>query len=299
MLHRRHLKSVGAGKGGRAMRRVVIGCGLILGLIHTAVAADLDDALRGSSTPVYHWGGLYGGAQIGYASSGVDFGNGVSSLIAFALRNTRVNNDLNVSDLTVLGKRDVSGTGFGGFIGYNFEYEDTVLGVELNYNRMHLGATAQDGLGRVFTDAAVAPNYNYDVVVIGQSSIHITDLATLRARGGWEIDRFMPYGFVGFAFGRADVASTATVAFCGSDTLDPAPVPANDPAGCTGPVPQAPQTQAKTGEFIFGGAVGVGVDMALLPNVFVRGEWEYLQLAPVQGMHVYVNSFRTGLGMLF
>jgi len=286
------------------MRRVVVGLAM-LGLAQSAFAADLDDALRGSTAPTYHWGGVYAGGQVGYSSANVDFGNGVSSLINFALRNTRVNADLNVSDLTVLGKRDTNSTSFGGFVGYNWEYEEVILGVEANYSRMNVLAAASDQIGRVFPDTNVSPNYVYDVQVTGKTSIHITDLATLRGRAGWEAGRFLPYGFLGFAVGRADTSSSATVAFCGYDSVTPA-LATSDPIGCASPgnptgtrVAQSPQTQAKAGQFIFGGATGLGVDVAILPNVFLRGEWEYVQFLPINGMHVGINSFRTGAGVMF
>ena len=104
------------------MRCLLAALGLI-GLLSQAFAADYElPTLRGSETfvpafPTYfRWEGGYIGGQIGYSSSGTDFGNGVSPLIDFALRNTRINQDINVSQLTVLGKRDTNGAGFGGFM---------------------------------------------------------------------------------------------------------------------------------------------------------------------------------------
>ncbi len=41
------------------------------------------------------------------------------------------------------------------------------------------------------------------------------------------------------------------------------------------------------------------MDVALLPNVFVRGEWEYIAFAPVGGIRSNINTGRVGLGVKF
>ena len=43
-------------------------------------------------------------------------------------------------------------------------------------------------------------------------------------------------------------------------------------------------------------AVGLGVDVSILPNMFLRAEWEYVQFAPIHDIQVNINSARVGLG---
>jgi outer membrane immunogenic protein len=294
------------------MRHLLAALGLI-GLLSPAFAADYElPTLRGSDIfvpafPAYFsWEGLYFGGQVGYASSGVDFGNGVGPLIDFMLRNTRINQDIKVSQLTVLSKLDTNGSGIGGFIGYNWQYDQAVVGLEMNYSRMSVEATSSDSIRRVFPDGSVSANYVYDVSVTGQSSIRITDLATLRTRAGYVLGNFMPYGFLGLAVGRADVSSSASVAFCGYDpTGNPPP---QDPVGsnCYNPathvtnlVPQPATTQSKMGEFIAGISAGAGVDVVITQNVFLRGEYEYVQFTTLKDLHVYLNNVRFGVGAKF
>src|SRR5260370_27728134 len=177
----------------------------------------------------------------------------------------------------------------------------------MNYNRMTVGATASDSIARGFPDPNVSANYVYDVSVTGQSAIHITDLATLRGRAGYVMGNFMPYGFLGLAVGRADMSRGATVAFGGFDpTVTPPASPTPDPIGCynhsTGistRVAQPPTTQSKTGEFFAGVAAGAGVDVVVWQNVFLRGEYEYVQITSIQSLHVYLHNFRVGLGVKF
>ncbi len=296
------------------MRRLLIALGLI-GLVTPSLAADYDlPTLRGSQTLVpayptyFDWEGPYVGGQVGYASSGADFGNAIAPLIDYALRDLRVNQDIQVSQLTVLPKADTNGSGFGGFLGYNWQFDQAVVGLEVNYNRMNIAATASDSIERVFGDPNVSPNYAYAVSVTGQSSIRVTDLASLRARSGYVMGNFLPYGFLGVAVGRADITNSANVAFCGYDPTKPAGPPSQDPVGShcynplTGiptPVPQPPATQSKTGEFILGFSAGLGADVMLLQSVFLRGEYEYTQITSVQNLHFYLNNFRVGLGVKF
>jgi len=37
----------------------------------------------------------------------------------------------------------------------------------------------------------------------------------------------------------------------------------------------------------------------LLPNVFLRGEWEYIAFSPVSGNRSSINTARVGVGVLF
>jgi outer membrane immunogenic protein len=48
-----------------------------------------------------------------------------------------------------------------------------------------------------------------------------------------------------------------------------------------------------------GFSAGLGVDYALSRNVFVRGEFEYLQFGTIGPINVNAIGVRTGLGMKF
>ena len=56
---------------------------------------------------------------------------------------------------------------------------------------------------------------------------------------------------------------------------------------------------AQNNAIAYGVATGLGVDIGLLPNVFLRGELEYVYLAPVNGIQVSVSSARVGAGVKF
>jgi opacity protein-like surface antigen len=48
-----------------------------------------------------------------------------------------------------------------------------------------------------------------------------------------------------------------------------------------------------------GYTVGAGLDWALTPNIFARGEFEFVQFAPITNIAVSVASGRVGAGFKF
>src|SRR5262249_11449450 len=206
------------------MRVIVVVWFAVLAFAQAALAADLGPYLRGPQyeepVPAYRWSGVYGGGQVGFSVSGVDFSGGVGDLVAHILRVTAIEQDQHISNLPLLRKRNPTGVSFGGFAGYNWQWEDAVVGIELNYNRTSLSGEVGDTLERVFIDNAQAPpghNFQYDVTVTGSARAHITDFGTFRARGGWAAGPFLPYAFAAIAVRRADVVRTATVQYTITD----------------------------------------------------------------------------------
>ena len=288
--------------------RVVVGLAL-LGLTQSALAADLP-YLRGAQyeepIPVYRWSGVYGGGQVGYSVAGMDFTGGVRALVADEVRLLTIERDQHISDWPVLPRRNPPGVSFGGFVGYNWQWEDAVAGFEINYNRTSLTGDSSSSIERTFFDSNGLPtghNYFYDVTVTGAASAHITDWATFRVRGAWAAGQFLPYGFVALAVGRTDISRSASVTGTATDNPNPPPVLNNGScvANCPLPTLQISESESvfRKGVFAYGAAAGLGVDVALLPNVFLRGEWEWVQFAPVDGMHLHISTIRTALGFKF
>jgi outer membrane immunogenic protein len=268
-----------------------------------AAAADLPAVLRGpivgEVVQAYRWDGIYGGGQIGVSVANVDFTNAARTLVAEEVRLLTIEQDQQISQWAVLPKKNPVGGSFGAFVGYNCQWDDAVVGVELNYNRASLSASSDSAIERSFFDSTNVPaghHYFYDVTVIGSASAHITDWATLRLRGAWAAGPFLPYGFVGFAVGRSDVSRSGTVLGSATDVPDVATPPLT-------PLPDLAifetAVDARKGVFAYGGAAGLGVDVAVWRNVFLRGEWEYVKFAPFQGIRLQINTVRTGLGLKF
>jgi outer membrane immunogenic protein len=234
-------------------------CGLgLLALSTTSFAADLP-VLRGAVAPLlgypayYRWDGIYFGGQGGWNAGGVDFANATKPLLAYILRDTDIESEYAVSSWTTLPKRDTSGANYGGFIGYNFQWDDAVLGVEVNYNRSSFKVTADDSMRRVNIVTSIA---RHDVTVSATGTLEITDYATLRGRAGWAFGSILPYVTGGVAIARGNVIKEAHVRDDWCDVIA-------DP-NCT-PTPQfSPSSNDnRDGTFAYGYAIGGGVDCPL------------------------------------
>lgn len=283
----------------RGLRAGLAALTLILLAPAGAFAADMPEFLRGSYTPGYtRWDGFYAGGQAGKTWGSADFGNADNSLISYMLANTELQNI--VTHFTTLPKGSTGSTSFGGFIGYNWQWDDVVAGGELNYNHTSIGIGAQDTTDPVLiTSGNPPPGYTlvYNVSVTSAASVSIHDIMTARARGGWTFDRFLPYGFAGVAICRADVSRYATLG-ASTETFTTTTAPTTSTTYCLCS-PRDPQSQAQNGLIVYGFTAGLGVDVALMQNLFVRAEWEFIEFPNVADFRVQANSAHVAVGLKF
>jgi outer membrane immunogenic protein len=293
-------------------RSILILC--FVALVSEARAADYDiPVLRGSSPdvpgpyvpapPVFvGWSGFYAGGQAGFSRAGVDFTSTLAPVISGILRDTTI--EPNVVGFHVLQvKDDTSSYNVGAFAGFNTQWDDVVLGLELNYSHVSLNKSAADSEERVFINNGQAlPNHTlqYDIKVDGSALVQITDLWTGRFRAGWVANNFMPYGFVGAAVARATVLRSVTITGFLKDINNNCQVtPTNPCTPVTTPLDFGPVTVGQNGDFVWGYEAGGGIDYLITPAVFARGEWEYIGLRDVKSARVNINTVRTALGVRF
>src|SRR5262245_25853918 len=70
----------------------------------------------------------------------------------------------------------------GGFVGYNYQMGEVVIGIEANYNRTSLNTSSSSSASGSFNDDTGAPSQHhffYNASVTGTSSARLTDFGTL------------------------------------------------------------------------------------------------------------------------
>jgi outer membrane immunogenic protein len=255
-----------------------------------AMAADWP-VLRGSLVPTGYsrWDGWQLGAQFGVANMNTDFGNGTGPLVAFILRNSTLENEAAPSTWTTLPKDRSNSQVYGAFLGYNIQYSELVLGADLAYKHpTNLDTFAGDRIDRIVT---TSDSVQHQVTIIAQSMLKLVDYATLRARAGYAVGQFLPYATVGFAVGRFNYATE--VSFSDLQTQLP-----NPPGPVLGTFAQT-GSEGQDNVIVGGVTVGLGMDVAIMPNMFLRAEWEYIAFGPVAGIRSQINTGQVGLGMRF
>ena len=178
------------------MRRFLLAA-VMYGVASVAQAADMPDLpfLRGSfteglSSSTVNWQGGYVGGHAAYGTSNMNFANSTSNIAARLLDGTEMENVQRISRVADHGKVSAHGEGFGGFVGYNSQWSDVVVGVELNYTHGKFGGSQAGSMSRFFS---LPSGYTVGATYEGTARMSISDMGTLRVRGGYAYGSFLPY----------------------------------------------------------------------------------------------------------
>jgi opacity protein-like surface antigen len=272
------------------MRRFLLAA-MMCGAVSGAQAADLSDLpiLRGAFTEglsrsSINWQGVYIGGHVSQGAADMDFTNTTKDLVAKLVNNSGIDATFNTSNWPLLGKAHAaSSTGYGGFAGYNFQWTDALIGVELNYTHGLFAASSTGSQTRSSTSNNVTTN----VIAVSDGSMRVTDFGSLRLRGGYAVGNFLPYGFVGVGMGQADINRSAEIIV----RYDAPGVPS------TYATPRMFVADNANAHFVTGFAAGLGIDVMLYAGLFLRAEWEYIRFTSV--VDTNVNTVRAGLGYKF
>jgi outer membrane immunogenic protein len=275
------------------MRRLVVVVALTTGAVSGAHAADLSDLpiLRGSfseglSASHVNWEGFYAGGQGGYGSSDENFNGSTTNMIA-TLVDSNVIQQMSVAQWNLgLGKESARSSSYGAFAGYNWQWEDVVLGLEASYLHGSFGG-ATSASKELVSSSALSDGFFHDVLATSAASISITDMATFRGRAAYAWGCFLPYAFGGLALGNADITRSATINDAVSLTA----------LGAFIPLQPLSSTNVQHNHLIYGYSAGLGVDVNLVGGLFMRAEWEYTRFAA--SVDTSINTVRAGLGYKF
>lgn len=164
------------------MKRLLLVAALAFAAVGQASAADLPAPPAPSApvayvpavAPIYNWGGFYFGVNGGYG-----FGS------------SQWTDPHNASGVGSSGSFNVSGYAVGGTVGYNFQADAFVFGVEGDVDAMGMD-------GKVGNPFCSTVGFGGGT----QCETKQTWLATARGRIGWAVDRVLFYGTAGGAFGN-------------------------------------------------------------------------------------------------
>ena len=289
----------------------------------TALAADFDPGpLRGTQyiepvpAPVTIWEGPYFGGFGGVTQSHFEYQNSFSNLVAGLsnVRDTMLEKEYAVSTLLHgVGGKDRHTTSYGGFAGYNWQFEDVVFGFEVDYVHARLNGSRSDSIGRIMV---TSDNVSHDVYLTGTASAELQDYGSVRVRAGYTSGPFLPFITAGVAFGGLNTGTTVTARLAGYDqtaynawlanqTLPTGSIyrygyssfnPYNLQArvvgaGVTGDVSKS--------TVAVGFTAGAGLDFALTQNIFLRAEYQYAWFDDFSGHKLNVNTVRGGVGVKF
>jgi outer membrane immunogenic protein len=289
---------------GRQMRWVsrVICALIVLGPVPRAFAQDYLDALRGA-LPVgpasyANWNGPYVGGLIGESWYGVDYTqvaqqdiNTISTLDAGF-------NGIPLSQFPRLSSFNAQAPVFGGFAGYNFQFEDAVVGLEFDYNDSNQSSSMLDSESHDYYLTANSTLYEAKYTVTTSASETVNQYGELRARFGWALGSFLPYLFGGITYSQINASSSVNVNYCSEASPIPPPSNCNNPVS-TNPGGNWTLTNQSTGKWYPGYTAGLGVDYSLWQNLFIRAEGQYIAFNAPYSIRLSALSARLGLGLRF
>jgi opacity protein-like surface antigen len=110
------------------------------------------------------------------------------------------------------------------------------------------------------------------------------------------MNTIMPWAMVGVAAGRIDYQRSATV----DGIENPAtPLPCGEPAASNCTPFSFSKSDGKNNAFVYGWTAGAGVDVMVMPHVFLRAEYEYTSFFSLAGIKPAINTGRIGAGFKF
>ena len=259
-----------------------------------AFAGELNDSpLRGGfgdeSIKGYgRWDGYYFGATLGAGAATGAFGNGSNTQQNIAVAASGLPNQSELASWSALPDAMRSFRNWGGFGGINRQLDRLVLSAEVSYSRP-FGATtvtSSNTTAHNFTSGS----YAYNVNVTAMSSLTLDQYGTVRGRVGYVVGQFLPYVALGVAVGSVSYSDRGTVSYTAVDI-----------SGTGQPSLSGSFTSnaGRNNVVAYGGVGAVGVDVTILPNMFLRGEYEYVAFAPIGGHRLMLSTFRGGIGLKF
>jgi outer membrane immunogenic protein len=276
----------------------LVAAALSIGSIGGAKAADM--ALRGS-LPGYestgpNWSGVYIGGFGGLGTMNMNVQNAGKNYVTNVLNGYAFADGTSqataISNILHLQPVNASPKILGGFLGYQMQYDDAVIGFEIDYSRL----VRNNGGTSSFTPPAAllfsGTAYTDSVLSTTSVTAQLHDYWTARVRAGWAFGRIMPYATFGgvIARGSTSFGYSATCTRTGTDTTSGS----TQCVGGSGLI-----TASQSNRLGFGWAAGTGVEALLGDNLFLRAEYQFVNIPSLAGVPVTLHVARAGLGLKY
>lgn len=293
---------------------------LALNAVAGAQAADLDyGVLRGpdyeQEAPLIDWNGVYFGGHGGYTSASAGFKNAYKPLITDIVRYSTAEAEFNASSMLIPRSRSVDGASYGAFAGFNYQFDETVVGIEVDYTRFDKSNLTADNISRFRVNSQ---GFLETVSLSGSATSRVEDYGTIRARGGYAIGNFLPFVTAGLAIGRVHVDERVRVSDYGYDqatyranqqltTGNPSAVKnfgytRFDPNNPESGTPSSVTGQNVRTKVMGGFTLGAGLEFAVTQNIILRGEYQYVMFNDFEkngGNRTAMNTVRGGAAVKF
>lgn len=279
------------------MRSVI--CALALLALPTSALAGGFDILRGT-VPAANWSGFYAGGQVGADYDGVDFSSLAGPDLAKISTLSSVFQNIPLGSFPRLGALNTMKASYGFFVGYNLQFEDVVLGLELDVNKASITASQTDSQTHSYFVSANSTTYDTTYTVNSTGTVSIKNYGLINGRVGYVIGQFLPYAFGGLSIAQVNGSSSVNVNVCGQA----------EPYTCANPPPPNPPppptlggnwtiSDNNSGKYYFGFDGGLGLQWMIMPNVFLRGELQYIRFGSPDAIRLSASSARIGAGVQF
>lgn len=230
-------------------RFAIVGASLlfITGFASAASAADLPERSWTKAPPLvapaFNWSGFYAGVNLGggwYDGGNITTSSNVVSIVG-------PNNIVRVP----VSDRSQAGITAGGLLGYNYQIDRVVLGVEADFNYVDLNSSRSGSTTVTFIDGSTG-SYNF------QNTSKIDWFGTVRGRIGFvPTERLLIYATGGLAYGEVKTNIVNSEAF--STGLSRLWLGSNS-------------------DVRVGWTAGAGLEYAFTGNWTLRGEYLYVDL---------------------
>jgi len=286
----------------RPMRWVI--CALVVLIAPGGARAGDFDVLRGAQPVGYgtytRWSGFYGGGLIGEEFEGADFRNVGASEITTISGLDAAFVGIPLNSFPRLSSLNTETPSYSAFLGYNYQFEAAVVGFELTFTKTSFNASIDDVESHSYFITGNNTLYLTKYNVTTSADAKVDDYGTVRGRLGWAVGNLLPYAFGGVAISQINAMKSVNVNYCGQES----------PYTCANPPPAFPTPPAPiganwtlsdqvNGKWYFGYVAGLGLDYALTQNVFLRGEYQYIQYGAPDNIRLSASSVRIGAGLKF